>query len=344
MSTINIYKEVLEQLLREVSEEQLEKIKTAYEDLESSIKFSKLDIFSIPNLEDYVFPTNKDEFVTLINNIKSYADTSRNTKVIEKCDALLRAIPNSAEAKATTYYNPLQEHYDSLPQGNQGENPVRMHTDAEADMSNIIKVVKDYVVMNELDKGINEEIDEVIKYFAQRISDNEQNSKILYDRKYSYLDSCEKLAAYLNLNSGSKIDMEQPEIKAKGNAALVEISLYNAFLVSIVKITNYWKNKIFNHYNSIDGDNLPTDTQKRIDKLVKSAAQYDSVYKAIHIVICEIIKDKLTKFVNAMKEYQDSTKVKTKVVLTEPEALALDELFVTRLGTHAPRRYLKQWV
>lgn len=342
MSKINIYSEVLEQLGNKLNEEQMNTLESLYEDLENSIKFSKLDIMSIPNLEDFVFPTTIGEFKELLNNIKNYALQVKNKKVSDKIDAILQILPaDEATATSTQYYNPLQEDYDSIPFH---DNKVRMTNGSEPDISNIKKVVSDYILLNEINKSIEEEIDTVIKYFASRISDNEQGAKILFNRDYSYMESCVKLAAYLNLNSGCKINIEQPEISVKGNSALLEISLYNGFLASIFKIIKYWKNTIFNYYNAIPGDNLPTDVQKRIDKIVKSPVQYDSVYKVINICVCEIIKDKLTKFVNSMKEYQDSIKEVPNVELNEPEAIALEELFFTKLGKHAPAKYLKQWV
>lgn len=343
MSSINIYSEVLEQLGKKLSEEQMEQISSLYDDLESCIKLSKLDIMSIPNLEDFVFPTTISEFKNLMLNLKKFSEESKNKKVVSKINSIIELLPKeeATASVSTEYYNSLQQSYDSIPCN---DNKVRMHSDAEPDMINLKKIVKDYLILNGLDKTICEEIDSVIKYFASRISDNEQGSKILYDRKYSYLDSCEKLAAYLNLNSGCKIDIEQPEIRVKGNVALVEISLYNAFLSSIIKITSYWNNKIFNHYNKVPAENSSTDTKKLIDTIVKSPAQYDFVWKAISICINDIVKEKLSKFVNSMKEYQDSTKNVPSVQLTEPETLALEELFVTKLGKHAPRKYLKQWV
>lgn len=346
MSSINIYSEVLEKLGKKLNEEQMQQFKTAYENLESCIKFTKLDIMSIPNLEDFVFPVTIEGFKGVLDNLRNYAVQAKNKKIVEKIDYLVKLLPQDvATAKVSTdYYNPLQENYDSIPFHENNENKVRMHNDAEPNMTNLKKIVSDYVLLNGLDKTIGIEIDSTIKYFASKISDNEQGSAILFDRKYSYLDSCEKLAAYLNLNSGCKVEIEQPEIRVKGNLALVEISLYNAFLVAIIKITNYWKNKIFTYYNAVDGDNLPTDTKKRIDKIVDSPVQYDSVYKAINIVVCEIIKSRLSNFVNSMKEYQDKTKNIPSVQLTEPETLALEELFVTKLGSRAPRQYLKQWV
>lgn len=343
MQTINIFKEVIEELKNKLSEEQINSLAEAYDNLEKEIKFSKLDIMSIPNLEDFVFPTTVAEFKTLLNNVKNYAVTIHNKKLANKIDFILQMLPKD-EATAsvqTDYYNTLQESYDSIPVG---DNKLRRTTEAEPDMTNLIKVVKDYVFMNEINKTIEEEINAVIKYFASRISDNEQGARILYDRKYSYELSLEKLAAYLNLNSGNKIEMDNPEIDVKGNRALLEISLYNAFLVSIIKITSYWKNKIFNNYNKVPDDNLPSDTKKKIMDLIKSPAQYDYVFKAISIVVSEIINGILSNFVNKMKDYQDAKKPISKVSLTEPEQLALEELFVTRLGRKAPRKYLKQWV
>ena len=343
MSSLNIYSEVLEKLRNKLNETQMQDFEEAYDTLERNIKFSKLDIMSIPNLDDFVFPTTIAEFKALMENLKQYAVQAKNQKVVSKIDNLLSLLPKDEVTAnvSTNYYNSLQESYDSIPVQ---DNKLRMHTDAEPNMDNLLKIVRDYITMNGLDRSIEKEIDEIIKYFASRISDNEQGSKILFDRKYSYFDSCVKLAAYLNLNTGCKIEIQQPEISVKGNLMLLEISLYNGFLSAIIKITNYWKNRIFNHYNSVDGDNLPTDTVKRIDKIVQSPMQYDFVFKAISIVIGEIVKSKLTKFVQSMKEYQDSTKNIPSVQMTEPEALALEELFVTKLGKHAPKKYLKQWV
>lgn len=343
MSSINIYSEVLEQLGKKLNEEQMEQLSKAYDDLESCIKLTKLDIMSIPNLDDFVFPATVSEFKNLMENLKKFAQEAKNKKLVSKIDYLVSILPNdeATASVSTDYYNSLQQNYDSIPVH---DNQVRMHSDAEPDMNNLIKIVKDYLVLNGLDKAICEEIDTIIKYFASRISDNEQGSKILYDRNYSYLDSCEKLAAYLNLNSGCKIDIEQPEIKVKGNIALVEISLYNGFLSAIIKITKYWNNKIFNHFNKMPADTMLNAQKKLIDTIVKSASQYDFVWKAISICVNDVIKSKLSTFVNNMKEYQDSTKNVPSVQLTEPETLALEELFVTKLGKHAPRRYLKQWV
>ena len=340
---MNIFSEVIDELKNKMSEEQLNALCDSYDSLEKEIKFSKLDIMSIPNLEDFVFPTTVAGFIELLNNLKEYATQAKNKTIIKKVDWILQQLPKqeSTAAVKTDYYNVLQESYDSLPVH---DNKLRRTTEAEPDMSNIIKVVSDYVVMNELDKTIGDEIDAVLKYFASRISDNEQGARILYDRNYSYMLSLEKLAAYLNLNSGNKIEMDNPEIDVKGNRALIEVSLYNAFLVAIIKITSYWKNKIFNNYNKVDPDNLPTDTKKKIMDLIKSPAQYDYVYKAIAIVVGRVINEKLSKFVNTMKQYQDSKKPVSKVTLTEPELLGLEELFVTRLGEKAPRKYLKQWV
>ena len=344
MKSFNIFKEVIEELKNKLSEEQINAISDIYDSLEKEIKFSKLEIMAIPNLEDFVFPTTVAGFKQLLNNVKDYATKVRNKKIISKIDAILQELPKDEATAAvqTDYYNTLQESYDSLPQGN--TNTIRRTTNAEPDMSNLIKVIKDFVLMNRIDKEIEKELNTSIKYFASRISDNEQGARILYDRNYSYNLSLEKLAAYLNLNSGNKVEINNPEIDVKGNRALLEISLYNAFLVSIIKITSYWKNKIFNNYNKVDGDNLPSDTKKKIADLVKSPAQYDYVFKAIHIVVGTIINNVLTNFVVNMKQYQDSKKPISKVSLTEPEMLALEELFVTRLNKKAPREYLKQWV
>lgn len=343
MSSINIFKEVIDELKEKLSEEQINALSEAYDNLEKEMKFSKLDIMSIPNLEDFVFPTTIADFKVLLNNIKDYASQIKNKSIVNKVDYILQDLPKdeSTAAVKTDYYNTLQESYDSIPVQ---DNKLRRTTEAEPDMNNLIKVVRDYVLMNNLNNTIEEELNSVIKYFASRISDNEQGSRILYDRKYSYMLSLEKLAAYLNLNSGSKFEMDNPEIDVKGNRALLEISLYNGFLAAIIKVTSYWKNKIFNNYNKIDGDNLPTDTKKKIMELIKSPAQYDYVFKAISIVVGETINGILSNFVSKMKDYQDSKKPVSKVSLSEPEMLALEELFVTRLGSKAPRKYLKQWV
>jgi hypothetical protein len=116
---------------------------------------------------------------------------------------------------------------------------------------------------------------------------------------------------------GNKFELSSPEITCQGNRAIIELSLYNAFVVSIIRLTKDWKYKIF---DLIDKNNIA----KR--------SQYDIIYKAVSLAIASFVNKEMNAFIKkciAEKEVN-------KYILTSPEKIALEELYLTMLNKKVP--------
>ena len=323
-----LYKEVYEELVKLVGEEKATAINNAYDSMEKELKFSNLELLSMPNLESFKFPYTVNEFKEQLNLLLDFIKKAKNTRVEDCIKNIIESIPENKNSTVTSYswYNPNESSYEyKNNRVSTKDNPRPL---SEPELENIRKIISDFIFMNELDVKIRDDLSDMINYFSDRISNNIEGSLVFTNIKLMRDTSKIKLAAYFNLHTNNKYSIESPELCVSGNRALIELSLYNAFLAGIVKLVSFWKQRIFN----------------KIDKtIVTSKMQFDFIYKAISCEIDKVVSEYLDDFVCKMCNLQGKSVVNKHVELTDSELLALEELFVTRLRKPVPRKYTYQW-
>lgn len=313
--TKNLFSEVFADLTMKIGEDKANEVFEKFDDMEKAIKFSNADLLKSDEMENLIFPTNTSEFKNMLNVIKSFVEKSNQKEASDAIIAVLNTLPSD---KVVSAYSPLKE-VDIISKNRFERIKETPSPESEPKLPLLKKVIDDFIFMNEIDHDIHKEIDNLINYFVNRIRENELRSEDYakecnFDK--SVILSKIKLASYYNLNTGNNFELSSPEIVCKGNRCAIELSFYNAFLVSIIKITNKWEHKIF--------DLLDKET------LAKNS-QFDVIFKAIKLSIVAIINEKMNNFI---KSCQDMAKVK--YVLTDAEKVALDEMYLNLLNKKVP--------
>jgi len=313
--TKNLFSEVFADLTMKIGEDKANEVFTKFDEMEKAIKFSNADLLKSDEMENLVFPTTASEFKNMLNVVKSFVDKSNQKEASDAIIAVLNTLPND---KIVSAYSPLKE-VDIISKNRFERIKETPSPESEPKLPLLKKVIDDFIFMNEIDHDINKELDDLINYFANRIRENELRSndyakECNFDK--SIIVSKIKLASYYNLNTGNNFELSSPEIICKGNRAVLEISFYNAFLIGVIKITNKWEHKIFD----------------LLDKEVLAKnSQFDVIFKAIKLSIVSIVNEKMNNFIKTCQEFS-----KAKHVLTDPEKIALDELYLHLLNKKVP--------
>lgn len=333
-----LFVEVYNDLNLKFGKEFADKIDAMYDSLENSIKINNISLFDSPNLDNFNFPFSSKELLEQMNFLLEVLKGTRNEEAIGKCEDLIRELktkiveekPAEAKAekvKADCAYKkiyPMECKKDTLI----NKQPDRPMSEPN---KRLTKAVSDFIYMNAFDAEIVEDIDALIKVYAGKITNNEAKKGVLIGIGYDeacFLNNKIKLAAYYNLNTNNAYNITMPEMLTKNNKAILEISLYNGFLSSIVKVAMYWKQKIFG----------------LIDKsILESQAQYDLIYKSVSKIVSKVMNKKMNEFMQEMGGINTLTNNTNRVDLSDSELLALEELFVTRLRKPIPRKYAYEW-
>ena len=314
MNSKDLFQEVYEDLVMLSSEEVANQVFEKFDNLENNLKFSNSDVLKSSEMEQFMFPTKASEFKELLEKIKEFTTRANRKDASDAIQAVINIIPQKVVAcsvlkQIDSITDSMYEKYESTPLPN-----------SMPKVSIIKKIITDFIDMNEFDKQIKDDIQEKISYFDERIRQNELRS-FNCNREQEWVKSLSlakrKLAAYYNIHTGNKFELSVPEITCQGNRAVVELSLYNAFLVSIIRLTKDWNHKIF---DIVDKNNIA----KR--------SQYDIIYKAITLAVGAIVTSKMNDF---LKKCLNNEKV-SKYILTSPEKVALDELYLTMLNKKVP--------
>lgn len=314
MNNKELFSEVFEDLVMLSSEEIANQVFDKYDEMENNFKFSNSDILKSEEMEQIVFPKKAEEFKDMLEKVKAFAVKANRKDASNAVQAVLNMIPQKIAAcsvlkQIDNVSESMYEHFERT------QDPK-----SEPKINVIKKIILDFINMNELDKQIKEEIQETINYYANRIRENELRSfncarEDEWNKAISL--SKRKLASYYNLNIGNNFDISSPEITCQGNRAFIEISLYNGFITSIIKLTNDWKHKIF---DIIDKNNIA------------QRSQYDIIYKAISLAVGGFVGKEMNLFI---KKCISEEKV-NKFILTSPEKVALEELYLTMLNKKVP--------
>lgn len=314
MTNKDLFAEVYEDLVMLASEEVANQVFDKYDEMENNFKFSNSDVLKSEEMEQLMFPKKASEFKDMLEKVKSIAVRANRKDASDAVQAVINIIPQKVIAcsvlkQVDNLTNTMYEHYERT------QDPK-----SEPKIEVVKKIILDFIDMNEIDKQIREEIDETINYYANKIRENELRSfncarEDEWEKAISL--SKRKLAAYYNLNAGNKFVLSSPEITCQGNRAVIEIAMYNSFIVSIIRLSKEWKHKIF---SIIDKD-------KMVEK-----SQYGLVYKAISLAVGKFVADVMNTFV---KKCVAEEKV-NKFILTQPEKVMLDELYLTMLNKKVP--------
>lgn len=314
MNNKELFSEVYADLVMLSSEEVANQVFDKYDAMEENFKFSNSDVLKSNEMEQLIFPTKTSEFKDMLEKVRSIALKAGRKNAADSVQAVINIIPQKVVAcsvlkQIDTVSDNMYEKFEQTPSPkNEPKIPL------------IKKIILDFIDMNEFDKQLKGEIRETIEYFANKIRENELRSFNCAredEWEKAIKVSERKLAAYYNLNMGNKFELSSPEITCCGNRAAIELSLYNAFIVKIIRLTKDWKHKIF---DIIDKNNIA----KR--------SQYDLIYKAISLAISSIVNKEMNMFI---KKCIAEEKV-NKYVLTSPEKVALDELYLTMLNKKVP--------
>ena len=314
MNNKELFKEVYEDLVMLSSEEIADQVFDKYDKMEINFKFSNSDVLKSDEMEKLVFPKKAEEFKDMLEKVKAIADKANRKEASDSVQAVINMIPQKVIACS------VLKQVDNVTQNSYEKFERSPDPKSEPKLKIVKKIIIDFLDMNEFDKQIKNEIEDTINYYANKIRENELRSfncgrEEEWDKSIAV--SKRKLAAYYNLNMGNKFEISSPDITCQGNRAVVEISLYNAFLISIIKLTKDWKHKIF---DIIDKNNIA----KR--------SQYDIIYKAISLAVGCLVGKYMNTFI---KKCMLEEKV-NKYVLTSPEKVALDELYLTMLNKKVP--------
>lgn len=314
MNNKELFAEVYEDLVMLSSEDVANQIFEKYDAMENNLKFSNSDILKSSEMEQLAFPTKASEFKDLLEKVKSLAIKANRKDASDAVQAVINMIPQKVIAcsvlkQIDVISDSMYEKFEKTPT-----------PESEPKIKVIKKIILDFIDMNEFDKQIKEDIQNKINYFSNKIRENELrsfNCAREEEWKKSICLAQRKLAAYYNLNMGNKFELSSPEITCQGNRAIIELSLYNAFVVSIIRLTKDWKYKIF---DLIDKNNIA----KR--------SQYDIIYKAVSLAIASFVNKEMNAFIKKCI----TEKEVNKYILTSPEKIALEELYLTMLNKKVP--------
>lgn len=312
MNNKELFKEVYSDMVMKSGEESANAAFEAYDNMELAIKFSTADLLACDELDQLAWPKTAAQFGQMLGVVKNFLGRTSQKAAIDAVDAVLAYIPKEqVQASAVTAF---AGEPDKVKDARHNSRPA-----SEPDVAVLSNVVSDYVKMNGVDSEIVQEIRSSIAYYAERIVRNEfrVSPAAGIDEDKAMALARRKLAAYYNLHSGGKDDLPNPELVVKGNRAVLEVALYNGFIVSIVTIAGSWKARIFD----------------KVDKasLVKPAL-YHLVYDAIASCVSGIVLEEMDAFV---KECKKDSKANP-YLLTEGEKVVLDELYLALLGKKMP--------